>query len=292
MYGIAASRRAFRIYNGYMQAGFLASCDAEIHADFLANCCAYMHVRRLQCNGCRQAGGRVVWMLAWQRCRRTASRMCGISRRPTAHSPPHTHTYTCAQPPPTPQAKYLLTEAPLDVPIGPRFLAGATLWLVGCVINLQADHILINLRKPGETGGGGVGMAEGRRRWGTCMKELVGTLAAGARLCRVLLAPHIPPLQTQTARPHTQPPTSLPPPHPLPPRSTPALPRPAQATRSRAAACLSMSLQPTTLERWWSGRAGRWPPGRSRPPPLPSSHSPTWRPGGLLVVMNPPPFTV
>lgn len=168
------------------------------------------------------------------------------------HIPAPTH-------PQPPQAKYLLTEAPLDAPIGPRFLAGAALWLAGWVINLQADHILINLRKPGETGGGGVGMVEGRKCWGTCMKELVGSLAACARLCRVLLAPHI----------------------------LPALPRPAQATRSRAAACLSTSRQPTTLERWWSGRAGRWPPGRSRPPPLPSSHSPTWRPGGLLVVINP-----
>lgn len=58
-----------------------------------------------------------------------------------------------------PQTKYLLTEAPLDSPIGPRFLAGAALWLLGWLVNLQADHILINLRKPGETGGWSVGPA-------------------------------------------------------------------------------------------------------------------------------------
>ncbi|GAB4822399.1 hypothetical protein N2152v2_009445 [Parachlorella kessleri] len=48
--------------------------------------------------------------------------------------------------------KYLLTEAPVYSPITPRFLIGAAVWLAGLVINMQADHILINLRKPGETG--------------------------------------------------------------------------------------------------------------------------------------------
>lgn len=32
----------------------------------------------------------------------------------------------------------------------PRFALGAALWAAGWAINLQADHILINLRKPGE----------------------------------------------------------------------------------------------------------------------------------------------
>ena len=50
------------------------------------------------------------------------------------------------------QTKYLLTEAPLHAPITDRTLAGAGIWLVGWVINLDADSILINLRKPGETG--------------------------------------------------------------------------------------------------------------------------------------------
>lgn len=97
---------------------------------------------------------------------------------------------------PLPQAKYFLTEAPLDAPITPRVLAGAALWAAGWATNLQArgvqgggrgrgraarrcrrvgwraglqltdsvacalpcvvaqaDHILINLRRPGETGG-------------------------------------------------------------------------------------------------------------------------------------------
>nr|XP_032816197.1 3-oxo-5-alpha-steroid 4-dehydrogenase 1 isoform X1 [Petromyzon marinus] len=33
-----------------------------------------------------------------------------------------------------------------------RFVAGAVLWLAGLLINLHSDHILRNLRKPGETG--------------------------------------------------------------------------------------------------------------------------------------------
>ncbi|XP_008588556.1 PREDICTED: 3-oxo-5-alpha-steroid 4-dehydrogenase 1 [Galeopterus variegatus] len=34
----------------------------------------------------------------------------------------------------------------------PRFLTGFVLWLVGMLINIHSDHILRNLRKPGETG--------------------------------------------------------------------------------------------------------------------------------------------
>ncbi|XP_036752633.2 3-oxo-5-alpha-steroid 4-dehydrogenase 1 isoform X2 [Manis pentadactyla] len=34
----------------------------------------------------------------------------------------------------------------------PRFLAGFVLWLIGTLINIHSDHILRNLRKPGETG--------------------------------------------------------------------------------------------------------------------------------------------
>lgn len=34
----------------------------------------------------------------------------------------------------------------------PCFLTGFALWLVGMVINIHSDHILRNLRKPGETG--------------------------------------------------------------------------------------------------------------------------------------------
>ncbi len=50
------------------------------------------------------------------------------------------------------QTKYLLVEAPTHAPLTPRVLAGAALWLAGWLTNMQADHILINLRKPGETG--------------------------------------------------------------------------------------------------------------------------------------------
>lgn len=34
----------------------------------------------------------------------------------------------------------------------PRFIIGATLFVVGLVINIQSDNILLSLRKPGETG--------------------------------------------------------------------------------------------------------------------------------------------
>lgn len=50
------------------------------------------------------------------------------------------------------QTKYFLTEAPLHAPITPRVAAGALLWAIGWLTNLQADHLLINLRKPGESG--------------------------------------------------------------------------------------------------------------------------------------------
>ncbi|VFV40541.1 3-oxo-5-alpha-steroid 4-dehydrogenase 1 [Lynx pardinus] len=33
----------------------------------------------------------------------------------------------------------------------PRFLVGFCLWLIGMLINIHSDHILRNLRKPGET---------------------------------------------------------------------------------------------------------------------------------------------
>lgn len=43
----------------------------------------------------------------------------------------------------------------MHAPITPRVAAGAALWLAGWLINLQADHILINLRKgPGDKGEG------------------------------------------------------------------------------------------------------------------------------------------
>uniref|UniRef100_A0A673TB38 Steroid 5 alpha-reductase 1 n=1 Tax=Suricata suricatta TaxID=37032 RepID=A0A673TB38_SURSU len=34
----------------------------------------------------------------------------------------------------------------------PRFLAGCCMWLLGMLVNIHSDHILRNLRKPGETG--------------------------------------------------------------------------------------------------------------------------------------------
>ncbi len=51
--------------------------------------------------------------------------------------------------------RYLFTlEPPRDTEwlLDPRFLAGFALFVAGLVINLQSDTILLNLRKPGETG--------------------------------------------------------------------------------------------------------------------------------------------
>ncbi|XP_036372195.1 3-oxo-5-alpha-steroid 4-dehydrogenase 1 [Megalops cyprinoides] len=43
-------------------------------------------------------------------------------------------------------------EYPADWVTHPFFISGAVLWLVGFLINVHSDHILRNLRKPGETG--------------------------------------------------------------------------------------------------------------------------------------------
>ncbi|XP_056267882.1 3-oxo-5-alpha-steroid 4-dehydrogenase 1 [Pseudoliparis swirei] len=52
------------------------------------------------------------------------------------------------------QVRYLSHYA--DYPAGwvtrPSFIAGSVLWLLGWLVNLHSDHILRNLRQPGETG--------------------------------------------------------------------------------------------------------------------------------------------
>ncbi|KAM4538625.1 3-oxo-5-alpha-steroid 4-dehydrogenase 1 isoform 1-T2 [Odontesthes bonariensis] len=52
------------------------------------------------------------------------------------------------------QVRYLshYAEYPADWVTHPCFITGSVLWLVGWLINLHSDHILRNLRKPGETG--------------------------------------------------------------------------------------------------------------------------------------------
>ncbi|KIZ01843.1 3-oxo-5-alpha-steroid 4-dehydrogenase 1 [Monoraphidium neglectum] len=50
------------------------------------------------------------------------------------------------------QAKYFLTEAPAGAPITPLVVAGALVWAVGWLVNLHSDEVLLNLRRPGETG--------------------------------------------------------------------------------------------------------------------------------------------
>ncbi|XP_029370807.1 3-oxo-5-alpha-steroid 4-dehydrogenase 1 [Echeneis naucrates] len=42
-------------------------------------------------------------------------------------------------------------EYPADWVTSPCFIAGSVLWLVGFLVNVHSDHILRNLRKPGET---------------------------------------------------------------------------------------------------------------------------------------------
>ncbi|XP_007951454.1 3-oxo-5-alpha-steroid 4-dehydrogenase 1, partial [Orycteropus afer afer] len=52
------------------------------------------------------------------------------------------------------QSRYLsrYAEYAEDWVTDPRFLTGFAMWLVGMLINIHSDHILRNLRKPGETG--------------------------------------------------------------------------------------------------------------------------------------------
>ncbi|KAG9355726.1 hypothetical protein JZ751_000564 [Albula glossodonta] len=52
------------------------------------------------------------------------------------------------------QIRYLshFAEYPADWITHPCFIAGFMLWLVGFLVNVYSDHILRNLRKPGETG--------------------------------------------------------------------------------------------------------------------------------------------
>ncbi|XP_003134204.5 3-oxo-5-alpha-steroid 4-dehydrogenase 1 [Sus scrofa] len=52
------------------------------------------------------------------------------------------------------QSRYLSQYAVYadDWVTDPRFLAGFALWFIGMLINIHSDHVLRNLRKPGETG--------------------------------------------------------------------------------------------------------------------------------------------
>ncbi|CAB1440105.1 unnamed protein product [Pleuronectes platessa] len=52
------------------------------------------------------------------------------------------------------QIRYLshYAEYPAHWVTHPCFITGAVLWLVGYLVNVHSDHILRNLRKPGETG--------------------------------------------------------------------------------------------------------------------------------------------
>ena len=84
------------------------------------------------------------------------------------------------------QTKYLLTEAPRDAPITPRVALGAAVWLAGWLTNLQADHILINLRKPGETGAGKRAMRGRAGGAGSYNEVTCGPAWAGPGACSSL----------------------------------------------------------------------------------------------------------
>ena len=47
---------------------------------------------------------------------------------------------------------HMVPEYGVEWLTGPRFIIGALLFVTGFAINLHSDHILRNLRKPGETG--------------------------------------------------------------------------------------------------------------------------------------------
>ncbi|KAM9839032.1 3-oxo-5-alpha-steroid 4-dehydrogenase 1 [Aulostomus maculatus] len=83
------------------------------------------------------------------------------------------------------QVRYLshYAEYPADWVTHPCFIAGSALWLVGWLVNLHSDHILRNLRKPGETGykipaGGMFEYVSGANFFGEIM-EWVGFALAG-----------------------------------------------------------------------------------------------------------------
>ncbi|XP_051811847.1 3-oxo-5-alpha-steroid 4-dehydrogenase 1 isoform X2 [Acanthochromis polyacanthus] len=52
------------------------------------------------------------------------------------------------------QVRYLshYAEYPASWITQPCFIIGSVLWLLGWLVNVHSDHILRNLRKPGETG--------------------------------------------------------------------------------------------------------------------------------------------
>ncbi len=52
------------------------------------------------------------------------------------------------------QGRYFTQYLSYDISwlYGPRFLLGHVMFLVGMAINVHSDHVLRNLRRPGETG--------------------------------------------------------------------------------------------------------------------------------------------
>ena len=90
---------------------------------------------------------------------------------------------------PTPTAT-TASSMPLDVAL---FVAGTALWTLGLYVNLQADHILRTLRKPGETGykiprGGAFELVSGANYFGEIIEWIGYAIASGGRLPAIAFA--------------------------------------------------------------------------------------------------------
>jgi hypothetical protein len=146
------------------------------------------------------------------------------------------------------QTRFILCDAPAVARITDRTLAGAVVWLAGWCINLEADHILINLRKPGETGG--CQLLSSPVAPGRCHPRNSALLLAWLAWALGPLRPFLSslPLCFLVLSSFQGRPDSL----LLDSRFWPAR---LQGTRSHEAAPLSWCRRQTTLERYWSGAA-------------------------------------
>jgi hypothetical protein len=63
-------------------------------------------------------------------------------------------------------------------------MLGASVWLAGWAINLHSDHILRNLRKPGETGAPFLLNHIRAASWGSCFSSLLRVAHRGYKIPR------------------------------------------------------------------------------------------------------------
>jgi hypothetical protein len=148
----------------------------------------------------------------------------------------------------TAQGWWLLHACPAQHPAWRlRHAAGLALWLAGWAGNLQADGILRRLRSRLSDTGDALCATRG------CAPTHSSGCPADHTTTPHHTAAHAAPHTHTTRRCHQQ------------------------ATRWRAAACLSLCPRPTTPQSAWSGPAGRSPPRRHpAPPPLRRLRLQTW----------------